>query len=959
VSRFNRSLLKASVICASVLVASTLVAPIGSASAATHAITPSRVAAGALDPLSGKYPVGYLLCNYDNWHYKPNSLSYYKDLWVTDNDEKIFANKKLKPKFATYPDYVTDVSYGALNTDGSAVLGWYHMNVQELPWAYAGLDQEWLDCANSALAAGAHLTKFSAMVAVVPWVKVKVTGNGIAAWNSSTDWPHGHAHPNPETFTVASTREWPPTPFSMVLSSSDEYVTVTKVSGDKVTIIRGDGGTQEKRGTTFPAYPANDDVQSNTTQDQADVGPQQLYRSASGQKCTSGSGLCPSLSYSQTPGSTSVHYGVAALNGGDHDIDLAYTNAVGDTAHEVGHTSGYNHSRALTSSQREYFDCFDQMSYSCGLPDSPTTVGDPNNGGVANMDAINLEFHGWIPTSKQFNASNTKVSQATIKLRALSDPRALSESGDLDAHLPAKVSIEDADPLNTNPTVPATCQGSGYQCENSSYYTVEYRQDYGFDASLTGHDVPAGSGAIVLHLAVPKPKNCPGSCNISFLVDSQPGVSSGNGKPTLLPNDGALYAGDDYADTTHDTYVAVNSINPSSKSATVTVSDALINPVLAVTGALVGVAGTTATVQAKLSVGGAPVPKQTVTLALTTGQHCSATSDTAGYATCTLTLPAVGAETLLTASFAGDRAYHSKSASASYRVWSAPSAVPLPPSSGSTTEPAIAPADNGWIATWTDSRTHALYYSIYTGTAWSVPQELIFKGEPVIAALPPVVTTESDGLPVIAWTSSNNEIYYSQLNLLGWTFPARVAGTWGNASTGHSPAIAATPSSGLVVAWTGLNSHHLYFSQFTNHVWSDQVDYSKATTQFAPAVAASNSGSTDLEYFAWTNSNGSIGLLKSNNGALNLLSSIPKVGTDAAPALALTSDAATLFAAYKGKTSSKVYYDEYVDGTWAPQQSNASATTNLPVAIGLNTPNLILLWSAPTSGALEYSTTGF
>lgn len=443
---------------------------------------------GTQDSLYGSFPAGFLLCDPKGWDYHPESMSYYKDMWTRQDGTGTFAS---------LADYFRDESYGQLTMAGSRVLGWYQMSMS--PWNHgvSQLEDRWQSCVDAALAAGVDITKFKSLVTVQPSVLAKATGNGIAAWTPAADWPAGQAHPNPETFTVDSTANWPPAPFCLNLASIGTYGQasfVTKVRGDKVTVIRG-------------------------------------------QPCASGHGSCPIITFGSGPAQLAI--GIAGLGAGAVTKDGTAANGVGDSAHEVGHTTGYYHSRALSSSQTDYRDCYDQMSYNyCGLADLKSLAGPPD--GIIGYDAADLEYHGWIPTRKQFNADNAPVTQSTITLHALSDQNALRDSGYLDAHLPAKVKIEDTTPKRATPTVPpSNCTATGYQCEYSSYYTVEYRQKYGFDQELTARDnggsgsIP--SGAVILHLVVPHPANCgsggDGDCNISYLVDSQPGVSSGHGQP--------------------------------------------------------------------------------------------------------------------------------------------------------------------------------------------------------------------------------------------------------------------------------------------------------------------------------------------------------------------------------------------------------------------------------------------
>jgi len=636
---------------------------------------------------------------------------------------------------------------------GSKVLGWYRMGLTTKAYGASTLAPRWQSCVNAALAAGVNVAAYKSLITVQPWIQAKVAGDGIPAWMSQADWPSGQAHPNPETFTVASTADWPPAPFylSLPIGTYGQANLVTKISGDQVTVIRGEGGTQAPR-SQLTAVAAGANVGTISTDDQAYVGPLTEYLKPNSQPCATGTHRCPTISFSGGAGTTPVKIGVAGLQAGNLSMDGTYSNGIGDSAHEVGHTTGFNHSRALSSSQTDYRDCYDQMSYSCGLPDLPTEAGPPDS--IVGFSAPNLEFHGWIPTSKQFNAKNASIDQHTITLRALSNPSALKDRGYLDAHLPAKVRIEDTTPGRVQPTVPpSNCSDPGYQCEYSSYYTVEYRQKYGFDQELSavhiGADNASGtipSGAVLLNLVVPHPANCgaggDGDCNNSYLVDSQPGVSSGGGQPTYLPNAGAFQPGMDYADPAHHVYVAVNSFDPGGLSARVTVSSAKIVPAVTVSAPSQAQAGTTVPLRATLTVDGAPVPGQHLSIDVATGPSCGATTNLSGVATCTVALGPTATLTTVTAKFAGDQAYTPRAEDTSTQIWTPAVAVSALPSAGSRTTPAVVWLGSSWFAAWRDASSGDVYWTLDSGKGWQNPVKLVADATTITTA-PTAASTSS------------------------------------------------------------------------------------------------------------------------------------------------------------------------------------------------------------------------
>jgi hypothetical protein len=401
--------------------------------------------------VTGHYPVAYLLCDFSNWHYEPNSLSYYRKLWIDQHPTGTYSS---------LADFFHDVSFGQMDMTGSTVLGWFHMSVNPETWytSIGGINNQrlssrWLDCVNAAEASGQidlGTKEYRAVVVVTPYVKGKITGKGLAAQPKLTK---GQKTPAPETMTVDSTKGWPQAPFMMSLPDTKafpygENVRVSKVKGHTLTVYRGYNEGVSQLPGPFAAMPAGGKVTVDSDDDFG-AGPQTMYDQQGAQPCTGPvpvppNTFCPKIFLSRPstvsgPAYETLHIGVANLFAGDNKHDGNVNVGIGDSAHEVGHATGYNHSRALSSSTTDYNDCFDQMSYNCGLSGLPGEAGPPD--GVIGYDAINLEFHGWIPSSAIEHVKH----QETIQLHALSDPRALAYLGGayLEAQIPAKVKIED------------------------------------------------------------------------------------------------------------------------------------------------------------------------------------------------------------------------------------------------------------------------------------------------------------------------------------------------------------------------------------------------------------------------------------------------------------------------------------------------------------------------------------
>ncbi len=446
-------------------------------------------------------PVLFILCNWGRaFPYHPNNLAFYRKLWT----------KPTANGFTSLADYWRQVSFGRTNINGSTVLdgphsngGWYSMNAGSSPISpvtYAGYggggSPQRIDrifaCMNAASAdlTPADLNKYQSIVTVSPYVQANAPnaiGNGDTA------------------IKLSSVSGWPVKPFEINFTPSGSGRNYTDVRVDSTNFATKT--LHLDKPWSLGPVKAGALITSVTSDDFANVGPQNIWEN-SGVFNNAGSG-------------TAYKIGIADLSAGD-PAHGSVTNGVGDGAHEVGHSFGYNHSRAMASSITDYYDCWDQMSYNVCGNSSPDTEAQPTDPAIG-MDAIDLENQGWIPKAAKYLY---KSGQHTIKLHALSDPNALSGNRVplLDAHIPAVVRIEDAAPSGFNPSVPPTCSGSGYHCDNSNYFTVEYRQavspsgvetwDFGA-GHLTGRN--AVNGAVVLHLHTPVPN--PGGGK-SFLVDT-------------------------------------------------------------------------------------------------------------------------------------------------------------------------------------------------------------------------------------------------------------------------------------------------------------------------------------------------------------------------------------------------------------------------------------------------------
>ena len=595
-----------------------------------------------------KAPVLFILCNWGSgFSYNPNSLSYYQKLWTLPTAHG----------YTSLADYWRQVSFGQTTISGSNVLhgthskgGWYSMSAGSSPVSpvtYAGYGgggsptriDRILGCMNAAFAdlASAHLAKYQSVVTVTPYLQATAP-----AAISNGD----------KSIKLASVSGWPSESFDINFTppgtNSRNYTDVQVSSIDVATKTL-------HLSTPWSLGPvgAGALITSVTSDDVGYVGPQTIWEQA-GVFNNSGTG-------------TAYRLGLADISAGDA-AHGSTTNGVGDGAHEVGHSFGYAHSRAMASSLTDYYDCWDQMSYDVCTSQSPNTVAPPNDGAIG-MDAIDLENQGWIPAASRYHYKGT--GQYTIQLHALSDPNALKAKPIplLDAHIPAVVKIEDGAPGGGfSPSVPPTC-GPGYHCDNSNYFTVEYRQPTGPHGSQTwdyGAGALAGrvpwSGAVVLHLhtAVKNPTG-----GDSFLANTNL-----NAKTLVkLPNNGALApsfgvpAEDEFIDTATHTYVVVNAIDTKTWTATVTISSKPILTLITYRGPTTFDYGQRVVLSGRVAVAGsgAPVPNERVELGVADGPACTAWTSMDGIATCAVSMTRLpqskNASFIVNAHFLGDAAY--------------------------------------------------------------------------------------------------------------------------------------------------------------------------------------------------------------------------------------------------------------------------------------------------------------
>ena len=308
--------------------------------------------------------------------------------------------------------------------------------------------------------------------------------------------------------------------------------------------------------------------------------------------------------------------------------------------HESGHSLGLKHSRALsrmtaTSTQSDYGDDYDVMSCESCFNGVASYQGDGGPG----LNAVQLATAGWLPADRGLrDFDNSSCRQTTVPMAALSQP---SAPGYLEVRVPASIPISFRNmPLTT-----------------SDHYTVELRTQSGWDAGI-----PAATTLVHLH----------GQDQYSYWVDTN-GVVGTYYRPSGI---GQGAAGTEYVDTARNAYVAVNTLDASAGTATVTVAGCKIKVGVSYSGPATGDFGDTVTLSGDIRVAGttAPVPYRPITLSLGS-QSCTGQSDLQGRATCQVSVDQHAGAVTAGASFAGDPAYEPGSASTAFTITKEQSAI--------------------------------------------------------------------------------------------------------------------------------------------------------------------------------------------------------------------------------------------------------------------------------------------
>lgn len=328
--------------------------------------------------------------------------------------------------------------------------------------------------------------------------------------------------------------------------------------------------------------------------------------------------------------------------------------------HESLHALGLNHSRAITnpSNNTDYNDLYDIGScFSCiGTPDKVfrdqgsdlPPGGQPPRGGPG-LNAVQLLTSNWLAGNRVLALSSPSCAQQTVQLAALNHPEA---AGYLAVRVPAAVPI-----FAGAPAPPAT---------TGDYYTVELRDKSGWDEGIV-------QNGVLVHVH--------GQDGYSYWIDADGAWGAYSGPVACEFQFGKcamLIPGGRYVDAAKQNfYVAVNSVDKDAHTAVVTIGsrdpnaqgDCKLDASIAYSGATTGDFNDVVTLAADVVAAGstAPVPDATVSFKIGT-QGCTAVTDAAGHARCSVLLNQHPGGYNVTAGFAGDEAYDATTASAAFTI---------------------------------------------------------------------------------------------------------------------------------------------------------------------------------------------------------------------------------------------------------------------------------------------------
>lgn len=508
-----------------------------------------------------------------------------------------------------FTDWWTQISYNNINVSGTkATTAWHSLGMTRYEWAGLNRYDKIKKCGDAAATdanIGDDYSKYYGIVAIF--------NDDSAARTAQTTLSHSGTQLNASdtTFDVANGSSFPAAPFAVTIddgtaNNGEELHVTSKGSGNDWTVQRG------YEGSTAVAH-----------NDGATI------------KLIDGGDL----------GAADVGTHGITLNGKNYNLGLVVlppqTN-MGAATHETGHGFGYSHSRALSTPTQDYQDCYDMMSFDVCRNNSQSLYTFQGTYGAAGvltdptpaasgpgLNAVELDVQNWMPGGKTFTYSPGSCSQTTRDLTALNYP---GGAGDMEVRIPTPNAL----------TIPEPTPPGGNT--SSNYYTVELR-----DKSIWDQGIPAN--AVLIHVRAANA--------YSYWVDKFGG--------SFIGSQGALLLSNEFVDT-NNAVVTVNRMDAGAHTATIAIAAGAagckLNADLSYSGDTSGDFNDAVTLAGDLTVSGTsvPVPSAPLTLSLGT-QSCSATTNSSGHASCTITINQHPGIYTAAASYAGDTAYNAVSSS--------------------------------------------------------------------------------------------------------------------------------------------------------------------------------------------------------------------------------------------------------------------------------------------------------
>jgi hypothetical protein len=293
------------------------------------------------------------------------------------------------------------------------------------------------------------------------------------------------------------------------------------------------------------------------------------------------------------------------------------------------------------------------------------------------------------------------------------------------------------------------------------------------------------------------------------------------------------------------------------------------------------------------------------------------------------------------------------------------------PSAKTSAGPALAEVGTQlYVAYKAKSSDHVLYSS-YNGSSWSSQGEVSGSWGMAETSAAPSLVADGDDLYAF-WTAANSTLgstlWYSVLNVTTstWSPEAEVSGSWGAAAPLTDDGPSATNSDGvLYVAWTEVIVGRIWYSALDGTSWTDPFDTGFATL-LAPAIvynpyydSVSPPSSSASAWFmvAYTTNTDQIdwGACLAAQDECDFLITVAQALTQLAPAIA-SCCGGVMFFAWKGQTEKRVWWTPEILGGFA-QAKIPNAGTNAGPALAVSGTTLYVAWKGTTTDKVFYSST--